>query len=116
MIQEIKEHISPEIMLSFHLTMPFPELSNDDLLTVISECKDIGIDLLSIGYPEKTFQDEEMTEFIDRIKTRIPDLPLILHGDFDVKSAESVLRNGQVDFIGFEKLIQEDQSFPQTLR
>ncbi len=115
-IRSIKDQISPEIMLSFHLTMPFPGLSEDELLVIISAFHNAGIDLLSIGLPEKAGYEERIDYFIQQVKKTVQSLPLILHGDFDVQSAESTLKKGQVDFIGFEKLIQEDQSFPQALR
>ncbi|MHA1941155.1 MAG: MFS transporter [Candidatus Hodarchaeales archaeon] len=115
-IRSIEDQISPEIMLSFHLTMPFPGLSEDELLVIISAFNNAGIDLLSIGYPEKAEHDESIDYFIQQVKSTVQSLPLILHSDFDIQSAESTLRKGQVDFIGFEKLLQEDQSFPQALR
>ena len=115
-IRTIKGYLPQEIMLSFHFTMPFSGMSKSDVLSAISLFKNAGIDLLSIGFPESSESDDEMIQLIEQIKLSIPDLPLILHGDFDVKSAESTLKKGQVDFIGFEKLIQEDYSFPQTLR
>jgi 2,4-dienoyl-CoA reductase-like NADH-dependent reductase (Old Yellow Enzyme family) len=115
-IRLIKDQISPEIMLSFHLTMPFPGLSEDELLAIISAFHNAGIDILSIGYPERVEHEEKIDYFIQQVKKTFQTLPLILHGDFDIQSAESTLRKGQADFIGFEKLLQEDQSFPQALR
>ena len=115
-IRLIKDQISPEIMLSFHLTMPFPGLSEDELLVIISAFHNAGIDILSLGYPEKEEHEEKIDYFIQQVKSTFQSLPLIIHGDFDIQSAESTLRKGQADFIGFEKLLQEDQSFPQALR
>ena len=115
-IRLIKDQISQEIMLSFHLSLPFPGLSEDELLLIISAVKDAGIDLLSIGFQDKVEEKERIDYFIQQIKTEFPSLPLILHGDFDIQSAESILKEGRVDLIGFEKLLQEDHSFPQALR
>lgn len=116
-VRAIKTNLPPEVMLSFHLTLPFQGLSIEDLLEVASSLeKKGGIDLLSMGYSGSWSQRVGFDDLCEQIRKNVKSLPLILHGDFNVESAETALRKGQADFIGFEKLIQEDRSFPQTLR
>jgi len=115
-VRAIKTNIPPEIMLSFHLTLPFQGLSIEDLLELAKSLEIVGIDLLSLGYSGTWSQRDGFDEFCEQIRKEVKSLPLVLHGDFNVESAETALKRGQADFIGFEKLIQEDRSFPQALR
>ncbi len=115
-IEAIKTSIPQKIMLSFHFTLPLLGLSNDNVLEIIKSLAEVGIDLLSIGSSEDWSQRDGFDELCFLIREQVPSLPLIVHGDYNVKSAETALRMAQADFIGFEKLIQEDQSFPHTLR
>ncbi|MFX0211463.1 MAG: MFS transporter, partial [Candidatus Hodarchaeota archaeon] len=115
-IKAIKTHLPPEIMLSFHLSLPIQGLSNDELLEIVKSFKKAGINLLSIGYSGAWARRDGFDDICESIRKNVSNLPLVVHGDFNVKSAETALRRGQADFIGFDQLIQEDQSFPQALR
>jgi 2,4-dienoyl-CoA reductase-like NADH-dependent reductase (Old Yellow Enzyme family) len=115
-IKAIKAHIPQEIMLAFHLSLPLQGLSNDDLLETVKSLEKAGIHLLSIGYSGSWSQKDGFDDLCEQIRKNFSTLPLVVHGDFNVDSAETALRKGQADLIGFEKLIQEDQSFPQALR
>jgi len=114
-LKALKKQLSPKTILSFHLTLPLLGLADDEVLKFIGILRDAGVDLLSLGY-SKDLETLEHTSLIEEIKSLHPMIPLILHGDFDVKRAETILKEGQVDMIGFEKLILEDQTFPQALR
>jgi len=116
MIKAVKTHIPQEIMLSFHLSLPLLGSNHDHILEIVKSLDKAGIDLLSIGYSGAWLQRDGFDELCFQIREQVSSLPLIVHGDFNVKSAETALRKGQADFIGFDKLIQEDQSFPQALR
>jgi len=115
-IKAIKARIPQEIMLAFHLSLPLQGLSNVDLLETVKSLEKAGIDLLSIGYSGSWSQRDGFDDLCEQIRKNVSTLPLVVHGDFNVDSAEIALRKGRADLIGFEKLIQEDQSFPQALR
>ncbi|WP_455464250.1 MFS transporter [Candidatus Hodarchaeum mangrovi] len=114
-LKSLKQHLSPKTILSFHLTLPIPGLVNEEILEFIGMLRDAGIDLLCIGY-SKNIEALDISSVVNEIKSVHPMIPLILQGDFDIKRAETILKKGQVDMIGFEKLILEDQTFPQALR
>ncbi|MFX0182913.1 MAG: MFS transporter [Candidatus Hodarchaeota archaeon] len=114
-IRAIKAHIPQEIMLAFHISLPLQGLSNVDLLETVKSLEKTGINLLSIGYSGSWSQRDGFDDLCEIIRKNVSTLPLVVHGDFNVDSAETALRKGQADLIGFEKLIQEDRSFPQAL-
>ncbi|MHA2330058.1 MAG: MFS transporter, partial [Candidatus Hodarchaeales archaeon] len=116
--QAIKAHLPPKVMFAYYLAVPFHGLSDDELSTVIESIEKTGIDLLSIDYSPmaKKAQESDIAQFIQKIKNQLPQLPLILSGDFDVDSAEKALKLGQAELIGFDQFLRENLTFPQALR
>ncbi|MHA1213971.1 MAG: MFS transporter [Candidatus Hodarchaeales archaeon] len=114
-IKGIKNNIPSYKMLSFHISLPQEGLSTEEVLNLVKKICCSGVDLLSLGQG-----DEKISiltkDLIEKIKKSCPTVPLVLHGNFDVKSAEEILRKGRVDLIGFEKLLDTDSTFPLTLR
>ncbi len=113
LIKEIKTFIPRSMILSFYISFPAKELSGE-ITEFIKVFRSAGIDLLNLDFTEIS-ETESLTSAIESLRTTLPDLPLVLSGDFDVKSAEKVLKRGQVELIGFGQLLQRDKSFPQAL-
>ncbi len=115
--QAIRAHLPPRVMFAYYLSFPFQGISDDELSTVVKSIEMAGIELLCIDYSPSLAKkyEADFEHFIQEIKTALPSLPLVLSGDFDVESAETVLKLGQADFIGFGRFLQENLTFPQAL-
>ncbi|MHA1971703.1 MAG: MFS transporter [Candidatus Hodarchaeales archaeon] len=114
-LQGIKDNIPPTKLLSFHISLPHEGLSTGEILELVKKVCGFNIDLLSLGQNNEIL-DKETKDLISKIRKECPKVPLFLHGNFDVKSAEDILREGHADLIGFERLLDIDSTFPLTLR
>lgn len=113
LIKEIKSYLPSSMILSFYLSLPARKLSNETI-ELIRTFKAAGLDLLNLDFSE-ILDSNALPENIELLRKEVPELPLVLSGDFDVKSAEMVLKKGHVELIGFGQLLQRDRSFPQAL-
>ena len=113
----IRAHLPPRVMFAYYLSFPFQGINDDELSTVIKSIEEAGIELLCIDYSPSSAEkyESDFEHFIRTLKTELPSLPLVLSGDFDVESAETALKLGQADFIGFGRFLQENLTFPQAL-
>lgn len=113
-IEAIKLSIPESVMLAYSLSIPFQGLSNENIFILIKSLEKVGVELLNIDFvPGVNFSQET---FLQQLKTEVPCMPLILHGGFDVSTAEVALKRGQADFIGFGRLLRQNPSLPETLR
>lgn len=114
-IKAIKDNIPKSTMLSCYLSIPSQGLS-DELIEYMKNLRDAGIELLSIDFTTQSTSSPLILNQISYLRKEISSLPLIISGGFDVKSAETVLKKGQADFIGLSHLIEQDKTFPLALR
>ncbi|UCE14350.1 MAG: MFS transporter [Candidatus Heimdallarchaeota archaeon] len=113
-IETIKRSIPESAMLAYSISVPFQGLSDDNLLVLIKSLEEVGIELLNIDFDKGIEFSQE--SFLKQLKEELPSMPLILHGGFDVSTAEVALKRGQADFIGFGRLLRQNPSLPDTLR
>ncbi|MHA2358531.1 MAG: MFS transporter, partial [Candidatus Heimdallarchaeaceae archaeon] len=114
-IKAIRQVLPDSVMFSYYLSVP-PHGLSDEIIGYIQKLGEIGVELLSLDFISQSTSNPKVVKQILQLRNEIPSLPLILNGGFDVKSAESILKKGQADFIGFGQLIEQDKSFPLALR
>lgn len=106
----IRGILPPEVMLAYYVLAPFRGLTDAELSTIVKYIEKAGIELLCIDYLFSKIEDEEagIDRFIQKVKTDLPNIPIVCSGDFDVSSAEQAIKQGQADLVGFGRFSQEN--------
>jgi 2,4-dienoyl-CoA reductase-like NADH-dependent reductase (Old Yellow Enzyme family) len=115
-INDIKSALPSSVMLAFYLCIPPHDFASGEVISFIRSLLRSGIEMLGLDFVDRSIEQMETIDLVDKIRKEFPTLPLVFCGDFDIKSGENAIKKGQADLVGFETLLQQDQSFPSALR